>query len=154
MAFLPNNGSGSDVVSKSSLFYEKAVIISGNIDFPTEFVSPILRIQGLPNITITGQGATDGSAPTYPDSTVGMVLVSIFVASGNAGEFEAGLGLSFQKIGEWSCPLTSVPTFESPPLFQNVQCSAKFLRFRVNFADSPPDVSARAKLYVRVHASA
>lgn len=155
MSFIPNNSSGNLVVSDANVFFEKGVGIDGTFGtFPSEYISEWIRIQGLPNIALTANGTSDGNAPTYPDSTVGSVIVTLEIASGNSGEFESGIGLSFQKLGEWLCPLTDTATFDVPTLYQFVQCSAKFVRIKVNFLPNQISPTAVAKLYVRLHASA
>jgi len=154
MAFIPNNSTGNDVVSKGNLFFEKAVEIDGVFGgFPVQYVSDWLRIQGMPNVALTAQGTADGNAVTYPQSTVGSVIITLEIATGNAGEFEAGLALSSQKIGEWTCPLTNVSTFDVPALYQFIQIPAKFIRFKVSFLPNQA-TGNYAKLYVRLHASA
>lgn len=154
MSFIPNNSSGNAVVSDASVFFEKAVVISGAFGIPSTYTSDFIRIQGLPNIALTANGSADGSSPDYPDSTVGSALVTLEIASGNSGEFESGIGLSSQKLGEWLCPLTDSATFDVPTLYQFVQCSAKFIRIKVNFLPNQISATTVAKLYVRLHASA
>jgi hypothetical protein len=152
MAFIPNNSAGNIVVSNANIFFEKAVILGGVFGFNSEYLSEWIRAQGMSHLTLTGNGSADGTAPTYPASTVGSVLVSVEIASGNAGEFEAGLGLSFQKIAQYTLPLTDSVLFDVPPLFQSLEVSAKFVRLRVNFLPNQA-TGNYAKCYVRLHAS-
>ena len=153
MAFIPNNSTGTNVVSKGTLFFEQAIMLGTVFGFNTEYVSDWLRIQGMPNIVVSGNGTADGNAPTYPDSTIGQVIVRLEIASGNAGAFEPGLALSGQKIGEWTCPLTASGTFDQPTLYQVVTVPTKFVRVVVSIPSGTP-VNNYAKLYLRVQSSA
>jgi hypothetical protein len=153
MAFIPNNSTGTNVVSKGTLFFEKAVMLGTVFGFDSEYVSDWIRIQGMPNIAISANGTADGNTITYPLSTIGQVIVKLEIASGNAGEFEAGVALSSQKIGEWTCPLTDTATFDVPTLYQVVEIPTKFVRVVVTIPTGTP-VNNYAKLYVRLHASA
>ncbi len=153
MAFIPNNSTGTNVVSKGTLFFEKAVMLGTVFGFTTEYISDWMRVQGMPNIALSANGTSDGNAPTYPDSTIGQVIVRLEIASGNAGEFEAGQSLSGQKIGEWTCPLTNDANFDVPTLYQFVQVPTKFIRVVVTIPSGTP-VDNYAKLYVRLHTSA
>ena len=152
MAFIPNNSTGTNVVSNGTSFFERAVMLGTVFGFVDTYTSDWIRIQGMPNITLTGNGTSDGNAPDYPDSTIGQVIVRLEIASGNAGAFEAGVGLSGQKIGEWTCPLTDDPNFDVPVLYQVVQVPTKFIRVVVKIPVGTP-VGNYAKMYVRVQAS-
>lgn len=152
MAFVPNNSAGNIVTSNANIFFEKAVMLGGVFGFNSEYTSPPIRVQGMNKITLTANGTADGSAPTYPDSTVGSVLLSLFVASGNSGEFEPGNGLSFQKIVEYIVPLTNSATFDVPTLYEPLEISAKFILIRTSFLPNQA-TGNYAKYYVRLHAS-
>jgi len=153
MAFIPNNSIGGEIVSKSTFFFEKALSLGVGFGLDQTYISDWLQVQGMPNIVLSANGTDDGNNLIYPDSTIGQVIVTLEIASGNAGFFEAGIGLSSQKIGEWTCPLTDSQTFDVPVLYQVVQVPTKFVRIKVTIPSGTP-VNNYAKLYVRLHASA
>jgi hypothetical protein len=153
MAFIPNNSAGNIVTSNANIFFEKAVMLGGVFGFNSEYISPAIRIQGMNKITLSANGSADGTAPTYPDSTVGSALIALEVASGNAGEFEAGLNLSYQKIAEYTVSLTDSATFDVPALYEALEISAKYIRMRCNFLPNQA-TGNYAKFYARIHASA
>jgi hypothetical protein len=153
MAFIPNNSIGGNVVSKGTFFFEKALSLGVGFGLDQTFTSDWFQIQGMPNIALSANGTADGNNVDYPDSTIGQVIVRLEIASGNAGEFEAGQALSGQKIGEWTCPMTDDQTFDVPVLYQVVQVPTKYVRIIVSIP-SGTLVNNYAKLYVRLHASA
>ena len=156
MAYLPNNSVSSTTTSSGIVTFEDGVIITNDAtyhQFSSQYNSEWVRIQGLPKLTIQCEGTANGNAPTYPDSNVGNVRITIYVANNNSGEFEGDSSLNKIKIGEFLVAMTSTAAYDLPALYQEFySVNAKFCRVKVDFLPNPP-VNSVGKLYLRISAS-
>lgn len=150
------NAAGEFSVSKGNASIQKGIVLGNVLGFGTSTTGEWMDVSGLPHISVNAQGTTDGNAPDYPDSTVGMVLVTIEASSHNASEFEAGAGVSSQRLGQFLVPLTDDPNFEVPAVFRQFQnVNAKAVRYIVTMINVPSlPANSYAKLILRLSASA
>ena len=154
MAFVPNNVVGNEVVSKGAVFYEQAVLMAGTAipAFPTSVQTPFINVGGLPNISFVCGGTDEGTAPEYPDSTVGSVWCFVDIASGNSGKFDPTVKLSKERVATFLIPLTSTSTFQINNIIYPLNVSTKFIQLNFIFLVGQ-EVNNYAKFYARIHAS-
>ena len=157
MAIIPNNSASSTVTSSGAVAFTDGVIIStiAGDDFPTIYNGDWIRIAGFPKLTLHCKATDNGNAPTYPDSTVSQIVVSLEIGLLNGEEFEAGASINALRVGQFTVPMTTSATFDVPELYQEFySVGAKFCRAKVEFMPQDLLVNTNvAKLYVSIMAS-